>query len=557
MLPTVAQALDESRLVGLDLETTGLDPRTDRIRLLSLATARGTFLVDCFQVNPAPLFDSLAEHELIAHKAVFDLGFLARLGFVPGAAHCTMLLSQLLDAGLRRPKGYHTLAACVERELHQDMDKAQQKSDWSGPLSPVQLDYAARDAAVLPPLYRCLTAKVREAGLEAAAAIESRCLPAVVWMGGNGVALDRDRWWALAQSARPKRDAARAVLEGLAPDVPGTFPGWGTWNWNSHQQVQEALAQVGCPVEDTKFETLSAAAHPLAQALVTFREFDKRVSTYGATWLQHVASDGRVYATWRQLGASSSGRMSCSDPNMQQIPQGEYRQCVVAPPGRVLIKADYSQIELRIAAKITGDKALLEAYQQGEDLHVKTARLVLGVEQVTKQDRQLAKALNFGLLYGMGWRRFREQARCEYGIDLSEDDARRLRRGFFQTYRGLARWHRQAGMSQDQGIETRTLTGRRRLEVSRYTEKLNTPVQGTGADGFKTALALLWKRRHECPGAALVLAVHDEIVVECAAAQADAVAAWLRRAMVDGMAPLIAPVPVEVEVQIRTVWGGD
>src|SRR5262249_45802920 len=109
LLPAVAQAVNESSMVGLDLETTGLDPRTDRIRLLSLSTARGTFLVDCFQVNPAPLFESLAEHELIAHNAIFDLGFLAQLGFTPGVAHCTQLLSQLLDAGLKVKKGYHTL----------------------------------------------------------------------------------------------------------------------------------------------------------------------------------------------------------------------------------------------------------------------------------------------------------------------------------------------------------------------------------------------------------------------------------------------------------------
>jgi DNA polymerase-1 len=553
-LQAVAAALDNTARVGLDLETTGLDPRVHWVRLLSLATGRGTFLVDCFACDPSPLFDLLAGRELVAHNAAFDLGFLAPLGFVPGTVHCTMLLSQVVHAGT---KGRHTLAACVQRELGQAVDKAEQRSDWSGKLTERQLDYAARDADVLVPLYRSLAAKVRAAGLERAATIERRCLPAVVWLSGCGVALDRDRWAALASSAAAERDAAREVLERVAPPVPDTFPGMVSWNWNSPEQVKQALALAGCPVADTKFETLSAAGHPLALALVRFRDADKRCSTYGADWLQHVAGDGRVYPTWRQLGATSSGRMSCGGPNMQQLPRGAYRACVVAPPGRALVKADYSQIELRVAAKVSGDKALLEAYRQGEDLHTRTARLVLGVEDVTKEHRQLAKALNFGLLYGMGWRRFREHARCNYALDLSEADARRYRNAFFASYPGLAAWHRCAGRTHDAAVETRTLTGRRRLGVSRFTEKLNTPVQGTGADGLKLALALLWERRGECPGAFPVLAVHDEVVVECEEGQADAAAAWLRQALLDGMTPLLDPVPVEVEVRTARTWGGD
>jgi DNA polymerase-1 len=112
------------------------------------------------------------------------------------------------------------------------------------------------------------------------------------------------------------------------------------------------------------------------------------------------------------------------------------------------------------------------------------------------------------------------------------------------------------GRTGKQAVETRTLAGRGRAGVTRFAEKLNTPVQGTGADGFKLALALLWERRHQCPGAFPVLAVHDEIVVECDEGQAGAVSAWLKRAMVDAMGPLIDPVPVEVEVRVGRTWAG-
>jgi DNA polymerase-1 len=223
----------------------------------------------------------------------------------------------------------------------------------------------------------------------------------------------------------------------------------------------------------------------------------------------------------------------------------------------VLVKADYSQIELRIAAKVAGEAAMIEAYRRGDDLHALTARLLLGKGDVTKADRQLAKAVNFGLLYGMGARGFRVYARAKYGVALTEAQAEQYRRAFFAAYPDLRRWHAKVGGTRDRPVATRTLAGRRCQNVARFSEKLNLGVQGTGADGLKAALALLWERRGACPGAVPVLAVHDEIVVECDAGQADAVAAWLKTAMLDGMAPLAEPVPVEVEVKVAPTWGGD
>src|SRR5262249_9747809 len=150
-------------------------------------------------------------------------------------------------------------------------------------------------------------------------------------------------------------------------------------------------------------------------------------------------------------------------------------------------------------------------------------------------DRQLTKALNFGLLYGMGAARFRDYAKAQYGVELTEADAQKYRGAFFDAYPGLRAWHNQTGRTGSKASETRTLAGRRRLAVERFTEKLNTPVQGTGADGLKLALALLWERRHQCPDAFPVLAVHDEIVVEAEAEKSGTAVAWLKTAMVDAM----------------------
>jgi DNA polymerase-1 len=557
-LGMVAAALDSTAVVGVDTETTGLHPQNDRVRLLCLAcdTIDGgayVYLVDCFAVDPTSLWELLAEKELVLHNAVFDLGFLARMGLTPAAkVNDTMLLSRCLYAGAGEQ---HGLADCVRRELGKELPKEMQRADWSGTLTEAHMTYAARDAAILRPLLAAVQKKIAVAKLERTAKIEERCLPAVVWMASNGVAVDQQAWRALARNAEITANRLRDQIHVQAPKAPGElFP---HWNLDSPADVTRLFSLLGITINDTTDETLAGLEHPVAGMLRQYREATKRLGTYGEKWLKHVAADGRVYPSWNQLGAEATGRMSCSGPNMQQIPRDPaYRRCIAAPAGRVLVKADYSQIELRIAAKVSGDKAMLKAYLDGEDLHTRTARNVLGVKDVTKEHRQVAKSLNFGLLYGMGAPGLRQYAATNFGVKLTEEEAGQYRAAFFKTYPGLRAWHQRIGRTKDQAIATRTLTGRHRRNVTRFTEKLNTPVQGTGADGLKLALSLLWERREQMPGAFPVLVAHDEIVVEADAAQADAAAAWLRQAMVDAMAPLIDPVPVEVEVQIGRTWGG-
>jgi DNA polymerase-1 len=552
-IQAVCQAVDESALIGLDLETTGLDPHEHRIRLLSLATGRGTYLLDFFQVDPSPLWPSLREKTIVAHNAAFDLGFLTAVGFEPGLVRDTMILSQLLTTGQRAS---HKLEDCVTRELGRKLDKQVRLSDWSGQLTPEQLNYAAADVEVLVPLFQALDAKVRVAGLEKITDIEHRCLPALVWLSRSGILFDCEMWGKLAEQAEADCSRISAELDALArpPSQPDMFSSG--WNWDSPEQVKRALNAAGCDAQATDDDTLAKLDHPLAQKVREYREARKRHTTYGRDWMKHVAQNGRVYASWRQIGASS-GRMSCSAPNLQQLPRRKYRVCFRAPPGRVLVKGDYSQIELRIAAKISGDPNMLAAYQSGQDLHTLTAQRLLGKQEVTREDRQVAKSANFGLLYGMGARGYRNYAKSKFGVEMTEAQATAYREAFFTAYPGLRKWHRCAGHSGDRAIETHTLVGRRRLEVQQFTEKLNTPVQGTGADGLKLALALLWESRDQVPGAFPVLAVHDEIVVEADADQADAVSAWLKTGMVEAMTPLIEPVPVEVEVKVARTWGGD
>jgi DNA polymerase-1 len=564
-LGMVCAAVEVSAFVGVDSETTGLNPRTDRIRLLSLNCdtndgGRFTYLVDVFQVDPRSLWGLLADRELIFHNAHFDLQFLAGLGFEPKAPiHDVMILSRLLTAGSRDG---NTLADLTERHLGQKLDKAAQKSDWSGALTDDQLRYAALDVEVLPPLFEVLKQKIKEASLEPVAEIEQRCLPAWLWMATAGLPVDRSAWEELSRQSRMARDCLLDELNHLAPLRPGDLPGLGAcWNFNSGPQIQTLLNQLGFPVENTKDEMLAGIDHPLADLLRRYRYAKWLDGTYGESFLRFIEPDGKIYGNWVQTG-NEAGRSSCKEPNLQQIPrQADYRRAFAAAPGKVLIKADFTAAHLRIACKIAGEQKMLAAFRENRDLHRLTAASLLAKpeDEVTKQDRRIAKAVAFGLLYGMGPKTLRVYALQSYGVEMTLEEAKRHKATFFATYPGLERWHRHTDAERATQTETRTRAGRRRLldPKTPIMHRLNSPVLGTEADAAKTSLALLWERRDACPGARPVAFVHDEILVEADAGQADAAAAWVKQAMLDAMAPLIDPVPVEVEVKIGPSWAGD
>lgn len=454
------------------------------------------------------------------------------------------------------------------------LNKDEQRSDWSGPLTPKQIVYAAADAAVLLPLAEALKQKLAAVDLTATVEVEMRALPGIAW--AVPIAVDVPAWLAIADGAEAERRRLAEAMDAAAPN-PAGLPGMESRNWDSPAQVLEALTQVGVIVAATDDDTLAGIAHPLAAMLRDYRGASKRVGTYGRAWVEKHVAKGAVQASWNQLGAES-GRMSCSDPNLQQIPRGsDYRKCFVARPGRVLVKADYSQVELRIAAKVANERVMIDAYNDGRDLHTLTAARVLKKPEgeVTKADRQLAKAINFGLLYGMGWKSLKGYAHANYGVALTDRQAKEYRDAFFRAYPALKAWHarteatvKKLFRANADGVhEVRTLGGRRRLipvgkrggDGTAYpnkTDALNTPVQGSGADGLKTAVALLWERRAECPGAVPVVFAHDEIVIEVPADDAERAREWLRACMVEAVAPLIDPVPVVVEVTTGRTWGG-
>ncbi len=287
----------------------------------------------------------------------------------------------------------------------------------------------------------------------------------------------------------------------------------------------------------------------------------KALTSYGHGMLEFInPKTGRLHADFRQIGAPT-GRFACTNPNIQQVPHAiEYRRCFMGHPAeRRLVIADYSQIELRILAEFSGDQAFIDAFNSGADLHRVTAAQVFNVAQdlVSRDQRDFAKRLNFGVVYGIGAQRFSMMT------GLSVTEAEDVLRRYFATYRGLDRYLRESANRAVSEKQARTASGRlvrfnfdpsdrQQISMTQRNGK-NAPIQGTSADILKRALRLL---REELRGtsARIVNIIHDEIVVEVDEGEAGEVAQKVEHAMCAAGEEYLKTVPVKVESQIASEW---
>jgi DNA polymerase-1 len=281
---------------------------------------------------------------------------------------------------------------------------------------------------------------------------------------------------------------------------------------------------------------------PFVKSLMQWKILNKKLTSFGIRYAAHInPATGRIHADFR-IGGTDTGRLACRNPNIQNaLKDSDFRALFAAPDGRVMVGTDYIQIELRVMALVAQEKTMLAAYRQNIDLHRKTAAALTGVplEAVTKAQRQLAKAVNFGLLFGQGAAGLAKYAKTQYGVDMSLKQADRYRQAFFDTYPGLRRWQRRTAELAEASHSVRTPSGRvrtfkRKRGKSYYTAFLNTPIQGAAGEVMLAALAAL-DRRLKGLDAKLVNVVHDEIVLEVAADQAQAAKTAVEAAMVEGM----------------------
>ena len=449
-----------------------------------------------------------------------------------------------------------------ERYVGEKLDKSEQASDWGvGQLSLKQLTYAAHDATVLLPLFRKLNKILKDADLDDVMQLEMACLPCIASMELTGVQINGEEWMELYDKALLGLvDLEGAIRSMIANSLDADSPLGLEINLNSHQQLKTALGALGIEIDNTKKETLLAVqeTYPIIPKILAYREANKSVSTYGAEFLNHLHPiTGRIHASFRQIGADT-GRMSCSQPNLQNIPRkSSYRACFRSGEGKVMVKADLSQVELCVAAELSGDDNMIDAIRGGDDLHRLTASSLFEKppEEVTEYERAFGKGVNFGTLFGQGRQGLIEQA-SQFGLILSDEQAKEFLDRFAKAWPQLVDWRRRQMRSNKS--EIRTLSGRRRVMTRNDsgTKRANTPVQGLAADVFKRGMGILWEERRKFPSAVLVLAVHDELVVECDQEDGPAVAEWVSEVMRKGAEEYVRRVPVRVDAKAADTWAG-
>lgn len=353
-------------------------------------------------------------------------------------------------------------------------------------------------------------------------------------------------------------------------------------NWNSPQQVASVLyGDLKLPIvaftSSGNPSTSSEEAlpflldeHPIVGKLLKYREKVK-LYQFIESWKEKINPETqRMYPSFK-LHGTVTGRLSCEDPNLQQVPRDpEVRTLITAPPGWVLVEADYSQIELRVSAALSKDKAMRRIFQTGGDIHLQTAMAVTGLpaEKIDKEMRKKAKAVNFGFVYGMGAAKFRNYAKVKYGVDLTEEEAYEFRERFFELYPLLPEWHeRQRRFVATHGY-VRTPIGRKRrlpeimsndkgLRSGAERQAINSPVQGAASD--LNLFAAIRISQTFPDDVRIIATVHDAILMEVRENKVEEILPQVKNLMEDREAIFEAfgwdiPVPIEVEIKVGP-WG--
>lgn len=576
-LREACEILKTEDYLGFDTETTELDPYDGQIRLVQLSNGRDTKVIDLMPFREkgdlktlpelAPLREILAAPKpiKIAHNAKFDAKWVCHhLGTDIGGLFDTLLASQIIAAGDQDRR--HNLAEVANFFLGIEVDKSEQVSDWSAPeLSDSQVQYAAKDAAIMVGLREKIVERLKQDELVKVAKLEFDCVMPIAQMEINGFYLDEARWREQLEKVKKEQAVVALELQQMlsAGVAQASLFGVAEINLDSQAQVTDALKNLGVPVPETtrgwQLQPL-AADYPVVAKLLEYRGVAKAISSFGETILSYIKPEtGRIHADFRQIGAPT-GRFSCNNPNLQQIPHEEsYRRCFRAPEGKKLVIADYSQVELRILAEFSNDQNFINAFNSGEDFHTTTAAQVFRVapEEVTGEQRSFAKRLNFGVVYGIGSQRFALMT------GLSQTEAEDVMRRYFATYRGLDIWLRDAARKVLAERTSRTATGRlyrfrfdesdRRAVSGAQRNGKNFPIQGTSADILKRALHLLHEKIRGT-SAKLVNIVHDEVILECDEREAEKTAKNLEDAMCAAGEEYIKKVPVKVDVHIADEW---
>jgi DNA polymerase-1 len=582
-------------LVVVDVETNGLNPYRQDAAVVSLSLtvepdeqtwvlplahpdgAWGHEWRDILRVLCNRLVSTRAR--LVAHNAQFDLRWLGDARLFRQLEWDTMAVAHLLNEN--ESKKLKVLAAPL------------MGGDWGIDVTNAAsvpwftlAHYNAQDTIATLRLYD-QQRTVLDAHPKIAALWQNIVLPAARTLTATthrGMLLDRDAAVEALSNAREARISAQegllAVAAALGMDATGqdTYISWEpTSHWFRQfttRCTDEGLLQVvemtpaGQPSWRAGVLTrLARAGAPPAQAILDYRHHTKR-EQFIQSWLEEADTHGRVHATFN-IARTRTGRLSSSEPNLQQVAR-DLKPLWGAERGWSFVEIDYSQIELRIIAEmihrtVLPDNPMMEAYQQGLDLHSMNATLVTGgaVEDVTKDQRQAGKAVGFGYCFGMGAVGFMQYAEESYNVLFTLDEARRVRNAYFDTWKGLGEWHdHQMRTARKQGYVTNLFGRRRRLpdvfsdddRVASHAERqaINAPVQATASDLMLTALGRV-EASLPTDQVRIVGTVHDSVLLEVRCDVGEEVVEQVCQLMLTSQVPIT--VPLEVDVSVGSRWG--
>jgi DNA polymerase-1 len=570
-LAALIERLQSAPEISLDTETTSEDAMTAELVGISLAIEPGAGfyipLAHSYLGAPrqlprdlvmAKLKDILQTKPIIGQNLKYDAKILRRSGIeLKNIVFDSMLAAYLLD-----PESRKDLNELARRYLgHSVMDFSEL---GAARMDLVPIEQAARysiaDAEAVIRLKEKMLPELRSKNQEKLFyEVELPLINVLIEMELNGILLDKE---ILREQAKELETLATQLLQDIFRLAGQDF------NPNSPKQVAYVLfeklklpvlrkTKTG-PSTDAYVLQELASLHPLPEKLLAYRELEKLLSTYVKKLPEYInPRTGRVHTTFQQH-ITVTGRLSSTEPNLQNIPVrtelgGQIRKAFVAPPGRVLIGADYSQIELRVLAHLSEDQGLIGAFERDEDVHARTAATIFNIpiESVGPRERRIAKMINFGLSYGM----------TGYGLaqrtGLSRSEAEKFIKNYFENYPGVRAYMERVVREAEEKRYLETLLGRRRyfVELSSQTkrEAINFPVQGTAADIMKLAMLRVYERIQSGEiRADMLLQIHDELIFEADAEAAERAAQLIKQTM-EGAFSL--RVPLKVETHIGTNWG--
>lgn len=587
-LKACVDELKNARQIAFDTETTGLDPMQADLVGISLAAdpTRGYYIPVGHETGQqlglgevkAALQPILSDPKIekVAHNAKFDLVTLHQAGFeVAPITFDTMIVEWVVNPtsrslGLKAQA--HARLGVQMTEIEELIGKGKNQISMADVPIDQAAPYAAADAVMTLRLVKPMTEDLRAHAAEKLYhELENPLIPILAEMEEAGILLDDALFEAFSKELKGDIDRLTKQAYLLAGE---------DFNLNSTQQLSDILFQkLALEPPDRSRKTSSGkystsadvlesmqGMHPLVDTILEYRELSKLLSTYvDALPTQVNPKTGRVHTTFNQTG-TVTGRIASQNPNLQNIPirselGRKVRQGFIAAPGHKLLAVDYSQIELRIVAHLAQDEAMMKAFHDAEDIHAATAAAIENVplNEVTKQQRRHAKAINFGLIYGMS----------PFGLtrttDLTLAEAENFVKAYFNKFPGVKQWLNNTRLEASRQGYVETLLGRRRYfpalaAGTNYTirqreerEAINAPVQGTAADIIKLAMIRLPEAlKHAGLKTRMILQVHDELIFEVPENELES-ATKLVKDVMDNAYPL--SVPLVTEARVGDNWG--